>query len=255
MKLLVAGAQIPITENLTTNFEAINRAINFAIDEKADILLTPEGSLSGYTHIFNQKEVSDALKTILDKVKGRLGLALGTCYIEEDGYCYDQIRFYDKEGEYLGFHSKTLLCSTLTDPPKGEIEHYAVKPLRTFTFKGIIIGGLICNDLWANPCCTYIPDPHLSQQLARMGVKVVFHAVNGERDEGEYTQIIVKNYHESNLRMRAKVGGIRIVTVDNSFPQNIPCSSPGGIINPDGNWVIEIPLKGEHFFTHTLEID
>ena len=30
-----------------------------------------------------------------------------------------------------------------------------------------------------------MPDPHLTQQLARMGARVVFHAVNGGRDGGE----------------------------------------------------------------------
>ena len=254
MKLRVAGAQIPVTESIGANFEAINHAIDFAINEEADMLLTPEGSLSGYTNKFNQREVCNALKIIIDRVKGRLGLALGTCYIEEeDNCCYDQIRFYDKDGQYLGFHSKTLLCSTITDPPKGEIEHYAVKPLRTFTFKGITIGGLICNDLWANPGCTYMPDSHLSQQLARMGAKVIFHAVNGGRDTSEFSQIVVRNYHESNLRMRAKAGQIYIVTIDNCFPEDIPCSSPGGIIGPDGNWVIKLPPKGEQYFAHTID--
>jgi len=254
MELRIAGAQIPVIENIKANSEAINRAIDFAVDEKADVLLTPEGSLSGYTHIFNQKEVRDALETITEKIKGGLGLALGTCYIEEDGCCYNQIRFYDEDGQYLGFHSKTLLCSTLTDPPKGEIEHYAVKPLRTFRFKGIIIGGLVCNDMWANPGCTYMPDSHLSQQLARMGAKVVFHAVNGGRNTTEFTQVVVRHYHESNLRMRAKAGRIWIVSVDNCFPEDIPCSSPGGIIDPDGKWVVRLPPKGQQLFAYTIDI-
>lgn len=37
-----------------------------------------------------------------------LGLALGTCYFEGDGRCYNQVRFYTGDGAYLGFHSKTL---------------------------------------------------------------------------------------------------------------------------------------------------
>jgi len=254
MKLRVACAQIPVTKNIKFNFEAINRAIDFAIDEKADILLTPEGSLSGYTHEFCQEETDDFLKIILSKVKGKLGLALGTCYIEEDGCCYNQIRFYDKDGHFLGFHSKTLLCSTVTKPPEGEIQHYAVKPLRIFTFEKVKIGGLICNDMWANPTCTYMPDSHLSQKLARMGVKIIFHAVNGGRDASEFSQVVTRNYHESNLRMRAKAAGVWIVTVDNCVPEDIPCSSPGGIINPNGDWVAQLPPKGEHFLAHTISI-
>ena len=67
MKLCIAGAQIPVTENVKINLETINRAIDYAINKKADVLLTPEGSLSGYTHKFDQKQVSDLLKTILNK--------------------------------------------------------------------------------------------------------------------------------------------------------------------------------------------
>ena len=254
MKLRVACAQIPVIKEIKSNFDAINRAIDFAINEKADILLTPEGSLSGYTHEFNKEEIDDNLGVILRKVKNKLGLALGTCYIEEDGYCYNQIRFYDKNGQYLGFHSKILLCSTLTEPQEGEIQHYAVKPLRTFTFEKVKIGGLICNDMWANPVCTSMPDSHLSQELGRMGAKIIFHAVNGGRDASEFSQVVTRHYHESNLRMRAKAAEVWIVTVDNCFPENIPCSSPGGIINPNGDWVAKLPPKGEQLLTHVISI-
>ncbi len=254
MKLRVACAQIPVVKSVKANFEAINRAVEFAIGEKADILLTPEGSLSGYTHEFSKEETDDFLKILLHNVEGKLGLALGTCYVEEDSCCYNQIRFYDKDGQFLGFHSKTLLCSTLTKPPEGELQHFAFKPLRTFTFEKICIGGLICNDMWANPCCTYMPDSHLSQELARMGAKIIFHAVNGGRDASEFSQIVTRRYHESNLLMRAKAAGVWIVTVDNCAPEDIPCSSPGGIINPNGDWVAQLPPKGEQFLSYTISV-
>lgn len=254
MELIVAGAQIPVTRNVESNLKAIKRAIDFAVDESADILLTPEGSLSGYTHEFDQEATRDALEMILSWASGRLGLALGTCYVEEDGLRYDQIRFYDKDGHYLGFHSKILLCSTLTAPVEGEIKYYGVKPLRAFAFKGVSIGGLICNDLWANPCCTDTPDVHLSQQLARMGAKVIFHVVNGDRDSSEFSRIVARNFHESNLRMRARAGRVWIVTADNCFPDDIPCSSPSGIVNPDGNWEVKLPPQGEGFFAHAIDL-
>jgi len=33
----------------------------------------------------------------------RVALALGTCFVEENASCYNQIRFYDSSGSYLGF--------------------------------------------------------------------------------------------------------------------------------------------------------
>jgi len=109
MNLRIAGAQIPVTKDVEKNLATISAALDFAINEGADILLTPEGSLSGYINDFDQTAVENALDTIITKAKGKLGLALGTCFFEKDGKCYDQIRFYDKKGRFLGFHSKILL--------------------------------------------------------------------------------------------------------------------------------------------------
>ena len=189
MKLRVAGAQLPVTNDITSNVAALSRAIAFARDAHADILLTPEGSLSGYTHTFDVQAVRAGLHEVTAQARDAgIGLALGTCFVEDDGLCYNQIRFYAADGAFLGFHSKTLRCGTLTSPPKGEIEHYAVQPLRTYEVNGITVGGLICNDLWANPECTPMPDPHLTQRLSEMGARVIFHAVNGGRNGSEWSR-------------------------------------------------------------------
>ena len=180
-----------------------------------------------------------------------VGLALGTCMVEADGVCYNQLRFYLPDGTYLGFHSKTLTCGTWDDPPQGEINDYGVAPLRTLNYNGICVGGLICNDLWANPQCTPMPDPHLSQQLARMGARIVFHAVNGGRNGSEWSRVAWQ-YHESNLRMRARAGGLWVVTVDNCHPPDMPCSAPSGVIDPNGDWVCTADPRGEQVFAYTV---
>lgn len=92
MKLRIAGSQVFVrNDSVGLNYDTINRAIDFAIDEKADILLTPEGSLSGYHNRFNQSDVEDALNAIVSKAGSHgLGLALGTCFYEKDGLCYNQ---------------------------------------------------------------------------------------------------------------------------------------------------------------------
>lgn len=253
MTIRVAGAQIPVTDNIGDNFKQIKSAIEEAGAKDVDILLTPEGSLSGYTHKFDQNKVEFYLKKIEKlAVSYNLGLALGTCFYVDDSHCYNQLRFYDQQ-EFLGFHSKILTCGTLTEPSHGEIEHYAVKPLETFTLKDITIGGLICNDMWANPACTPQPDPHLSQQLSDMGAHIIFHAVNGGRDQSEFSRVTTTNYHESNLRIRARAGKVWIVTVDNCFPVNIHRSSPGGVIDPQGNWRVKSPIKGKDLFVYDID--
>ncbi len=255
MELRVAGAQLPVKEDIRANVALIENAIDFAVSEKADILLTPEGSLSGYTHQFDQAQLERALQVVTTKARqAGLALALGTCFNEPlDGKCYNQMRFYGSGGEYLGFHSKTLVCGTLTKPYQGEINHFSVQPLRTYSLNDIKVGGLICNDLWANPGCTPQDDPHLSQQLSRMKVRIVFHAVYGGRDDSQWSDVNW-NYHESNLRMRAKAGALWIVTVDSSEPVHFRCSAPSGVVDPQGNWACRAKDTGEQYFAHTIRL-
>ena len=53
--------------------------------------------------------------------------------------------------------------------------------------------------------------------------------------------------------MRARAGKLWIVTVDNCFPPDLPCSSPSGVIDPEGNWAVKAEAQGEQFFVCTLE--
>jgi predicted amidohydrolase len=255
--LRVAIAQIPVTRDIDANRKIIERSIDRAVEQKAEILLTPEGSLSGYTPQFDQKAVEKALQAIVDRASSNdLALALGTCFVEpDDGKCYNQIRFYDENGKFLGFHPKTLRCGTMTEPVKGEINDFAARPLRTYQLKGITIGGLICNDMWANPGCTPMPDPHLSQQLAKMGAKVIFHAVNGGRSAAAWSQEVYWPFHETNLRMRARTGKLWIATADNCLPVDIPCSAPSGVVDPNGNWAAQTPDQGEQMVVYTIELN
>ncbi len=255
MKLRVAGLQMPVGTDIVTNTRLIEEGIERAAGERADILLTPEGSLSGYHHSFDQAEAASALERVTALARRhRLGLALGTCFREADGRCYNQVRLYRPDGQYLGFHSKTLLCANLLLKSEDEINHFAVQALQTYEWApGLRIGALICNDVWANPYCTPMPDVHLTQRLAEMGARVIFHAVNGGRDGSEMSRLNWQ-YHEANLRMRAGAGDIWIVTVDNAAPEDLPCSAPSGVINPQGAWGCQSPARGLQLFVHTLDL-
>ena len=255
-QLRVAAAQIPVTRDITANAEAIHRALDSAIREQADILLTPEGSLSGYTPDFDQEQVVQHLNEIVTRARlAKLALALGTCFVEpDDNLCYNEVRFYDHRGKFLGFHTKTLLCGSLTTPSKGEISSYSTRPLRTFEIKGIRVGSLICNDMWGNPQCTPMADPHLSQRLSELGARIVFLAINGGRDGGEWSEQVNWPYHEVNMRMRARAGNLWIVSADNCFPLDIPCSAPSGILQPNGQWAAKSDRQGEHVVVHTISL-
>mgnify|MGYP001406637083 FL=1 len=254
--LRVATAQIPVSNSISENSATIHRALEVAIKERADILLTPEGSLSGYTPKFDQDKVDKELTKIVKRAsKARVALALGTCYVEpDDNKCYNQLRFYNSSGKFLGFHSKTLLCGNFSDPPQGEINDYAIRPLRTFEIKGIQVGGLICNDMWANLQCTPMPDPHLSQKLSKSGAEIIFLAINGGRDGGPWSKEVNWPFHEVNMRMRAAAGRVWVVSADNSLPHTVPCSAPSGVLKPNGQWAMQLPKKGEFIKVHTIDL-
>ena len=249
----IALAQMAVVSDVSENVGTLHRAVRFAIDQRADVLLTPEGSLSGYTHEFDIESVKAGLAEVMTQAQEGC-LALGTCFVEEDGNCYNQIRFYDSSGSYLGFHSKTLCCGTLETPSRGEIEHYAVAPLRTYELNGVCVGGLICNDLWANPCCTPMPDSHLTHKLKQLGARVVFHAVNGGRSSDPWSEVNWQ-YHETNLRMRARAASVYIATVDNAFPVDVRCSAPSGLVGPQGEWLSRCVERGEQFLCCEIPLE
>ncbi len=237
--LTVAIAAVPVVREVTANVIAIERAIDFASNAGADILLTPEGSLSGYYDGFDAIEVADALRHVTAKAReAKLGLALGTCFEEADGQRYNQLRFYDESGELLGFHAKILLCKRTREPELlGESDQFATAPLMSFQLKGITVGGLICNDMWANPEWTPGADPFLARQLAHLGAKVIFLAINSGVGEGEELALN-RSFHEVNMRLRARASGVWIVAADAADPHGkLQSNAPSGIIGPNGDWV------------------
>jgi len=55
--------------------------------------------------------------------------------------------------------------------------------------------------------------------------------------------------------MRAMAGKVWVVTVDSCFPTNLRCSTPSGVIDPDGNWACLAEPQRLQFFAHTIELE
>jgi len=81
MSLRVAGAQMPVTTDIESNLAAIRRAIVTAAGRKADVLLTPDGSLSGYTASFDQQAVQQALHIVVTEAA-----SAGRCCFAQHGH-------------------------------------------------------------------------------------------------------------------------------------------------------------------------
>lgn len=196
------------------------------------------------------------LDEALDRVvaaarKGKVGLALGTCFKERQGqneHCYNQIRFYSPEGEYLGAHSKILRCSPLDYPGTGEMNRYVEGRLRTFTWRGIRFGALICNDFWATPGFTTKANPYLPWKLKQMGAQVIFHAINSGSNQ-QYRQ-----FHESSVELWAKALKISVIEVNAAAPEGKQVNATSGVVGPDGQRLVRADDEGERFFVYSITV-
>jgi hypothetical protein len=261
-KIRYAGAQLPCTEHLDRNIKEIKTAINWAAENNVDYLLTPEGSLSGYFPGFETKDgrtiqdLVDAEKQVTNHaVKMGVGLCLGTMWCESDdrfpeGYRREnQIRFYSKDGSFLGSTNKHYIIP--------EYDGTAVSPEITKILmpEHVDAAGLLCNDFWGGSLEGGSLPIFCADKLA---VNLIFHATNGYRGELPIYDEITNAWHEGNLRMISYFIGIPIITVDNCYkmngkPHDGPTSSTSGILM-NGVWQVKAPRTGTQYFYYDFDL-
>jgi predicted amidohydrolase len=213
-----------------------------AAAEKADFLATPEGSLSGYTSHFDQPSLESALHELLALAKNlNLGLFLGTCFKDADASCRNQVRIYAPDGSFIGAHSKILVCSPIHEPGTGEMLEYSSAPLQVFAWQGLKIGALVCNDLWASPGHTTLPNPYLAWKLRQMGAQFIVHVINSGANP-DYLK-----FHESSAELWAQNLQIPIFEV-NAAQGSSSVNARSGLIDSKGLRPQPVPASDEHLF-------
>jgi predicted amidohydrolase len=244
--LMISGLQMDVTNDIEANRDIIMDGIRKAAAEGSRFLVTPEGSLSGYTSNFNQKELSEALKVVTAEASRlKVGLLLGTCYKKEmqgREVCYNQVRVYNPDGSFAGQYSKILRCSTLDMPGTGEMIDYAEGELKTFECEGKRFGILICNDLWATPGYTTMPNPYLVWKLKQMGVQFIVHCINSGTSQ-KY-----RPFHESSAELWASSVRLPIVEVNAAHGKE-KINARSGLIDVNGERIVSVPDIGQQFFT------
>jgi predicted amidohydrolase len=241
----IAGLQMNVTREIQKNKQTILSHIRLAAEDGARFLVTPEGSLSGYRADFDQEELSLALREVrtMARVHG-IGLFLGTCFkemVDNREITYNQIRVYAPDGSFLGAHSKILLCSPVTTPGTGEMHDYGQGYLKTIEWAGLRFGMLICNDLWATPGYTTLPNSYLPLQLKQMGADIIIHSINSGSDQR------YRNFHESSVELWAYTLHLPIMEVNAAIATD-PVNAQSGLINEQGERIVRIPEIGEHLF-------
>lgn len=244
--IVLSGLQMTVTNDIKTNQEQIINGIRKAAQEGASFLVTPEGSLSGYTSNFNQNKLNaaiDEIKSAASEMK--VGLMLGTCFkelIKDKEFCFNQVRIYGPDGDFMGEYSKILRCSNLDVPGTGEMVEYAEGELKTFDWNGLRFGILICNDLWATPGYTTMPNPYLPWKLKQMGAQFIIHCINSG------TVQKYRPFHESSAELWAFSTHIPILEV-NAAQGKEKINAQSGLIDNNGERGVRVPDSGEQFFT------
>jgi predicted amidohydrolase len=241
MKITVS--QQPVFASIKENLECILDVLNTHKD--SDWILTPEGSLSGYCanvcHEGTEEQKGEYFEalSVLEKYlqENKRSIALGTGHYEQDGFPYNQIRYY-YQGQLVSAYNKQLLTRTHT----GLGENYYYLPglhsmITQLSESGPTVGSLICNDAWAFPSASPKGNPYLWNDYR--DADFVFVSANCNTEEFDP---VIYNYHESHLQMFAKLNS-QIVFVANACTDMVGgviehrVQAPSGIIDPNGEWI------------------
>ena len=233
----LCGVQMVVHRDVEQNLPRILEHLRIASEDGADIVLFPEMSLSGYHGDWNWEAVQAAVSDVEQAIRTHnIAAVIGTGW-RVDGETFIQLRAYDSSATLLGTHEKIMATGS---PDTGGDQQFC-KPgseLRTFEWRGITCGMLICNDLWVTPGTGPYPDPRLTHQLVRDGARLVFHAINSGASD------IHRPFHESNQALRAMESGLHIATA-NAALMDRRINAASGLIRPDGTWATKVDYQGE----------
>jgi predicted amidohydrolase len=257
------GAQIPCTPYIGRNVSTIKTAIDWAAENNVDYLVTPEASLSGYSiHFAREMQVLVDALTEIEKYAAskQVGLCLGTLWIEkgppgnEDKHIKrNQIRYYSKDGRFVGATNKSVLTPLDTEIGivKSEVLTGIVLP---FQDRFVPTAGLICADLYGHNS----NEGGLPHKFFKIGAKLIIHPTNAERGIDEFRDELENIWLEGNIR-RVSYSLMPMVVVDNCYMMtgeeyNGNTTTQSGVC-VGGRWVASAPRTGTHYFYYDFPID
>ncbi len=237
----IAVAQLRVSpDDMELNACGILDAVELAGAERADFLVTPEMSLTGYHGRFDKSRRDGLVRLIRDAAKAAgVTVMLGGGDRRADKV-RNEVLVIGGDGRIIGRHAKIVA----TDGDRKWSE--PGKRLRVFRDRGLTFGCLICNDLWVTPGCGPFPDPRLTYQLSKKGARAVFHSVHSGNSKRHVP------YHESNLSLRAREGKLFIATANAANPTGVNSST--GILDPEGDWLVRCNRRGRQFAVADVDI-
>jgi len=240
---IAAAAQMIQRQNMTQAARAVATMIAKAGRRGAQFLVTPEMILTGYHGRFDQAARDGLIDEVIRPVCARhqVALVLGAgSYRSATGRRssrpFIQAIVIDSDGAVLGAHDKVI-------PTAGDLKWCAggaARDLRVFRSRGLTFGVTVCNDFWATPVHTTLPDFNVPLLLARRKARVIFHAIASGSDPSYL------DFHTHRMEERAIRARVWVVSANCVRDRRTPCNAPSGILDPTGTWRASAPLIGEH---------
>ena len=258
-----AGAQIPVTRDLERNVETIKKSIDWAIKNKCDYLITPEGALTGYCPEWETwegrtfKDIDNALSDVEKyAVNNGIGLVLGTLWKEEErtgSLKRNQQRYYDQTGSLIGTVCKQYVIAWDAVVPG----HYTPlihlpDPIREDgrPSMDVKVVGMLCNDLWGS---WWLGRENIGRQAYELEADILIHSSNGARGSDPIEDDIHDKFHTGCLHMMSYAADMPLISVDNSITMHGDESFTGPTSSPSGVWhkeqLVKVPRVGtQHFY-------
>ncbi|MEK7474613.1 MAG: carbon-nitrogen hydrolase family protein [Candidatus Coatesbacteria bacterium] len=238
----VAAAQMAARRAMPEAAEAVVRVIHRAAARGARFLVTPEMYLTGYHATFDQDQRDCLIENVIAPACQEAGITLllgAGSHLDARG-CrmkkpYIQTVVIGPSGSVIGLHNKTV-------PTGGDLKWCRggrLRDLRVFRSQGLTFGATICNDFWATPVYTTLPDPNIPVRLAKLGARVIFQSINSGHGKSHL------DFHTIRMEERAIRAGVWVVSAQCVTEPRKPVSAPTGIVGPDGVWRVRAPLTGE----------
>jgi len=221
--IFITIAQFPISSNITSNLQIMLNTVSQV--EENEVVLFPEGALSGYDSdpSFLEQVDLEVLKWAMGELQTavshkKIHLIFGSCLFEQGKWVNAGLYFSHNATPFI-YHKVNLATNE-----RGHFQ--AGSTLPTFTLN---VGKLQITA--AMQLCREIRFPEQWQYLARSGAQILFYLTNAVGDDA------VLPVWRSHLVSRAAENQRFVIASNNAHDQQ---KCPTMIINPSGNVLAEI---------------